>query len=165
MFSYFIFKFTPMYKHLPKELTFCFNVKTAWHAIMKMYNTMGLHHDLSAASGFILLNIDPKLGTPVTHIGRAIGMEPKGLTRTLKSFEEKGWIMRAADRQDKRMVRVFLTDKGKRKRAISRESVKQFNEALYQQISAADIQTFFRVVHMLKSQSRQAVPALVSTPL
>ena len=123
---------------------------------MKMYNVLGMDHDLSASSGFILLNIDPKQGTPVTHIGPAIGMEPKGLTRTLKSFEEKGWIIRESDKRDKRMVRVFLTDKGKRKRAISRESVKQFNEALYQQIPAEDIEAFFRVVQTLKNQTRSA---------
>jgi DNA-binding MarR family transcriptional regulator len=154
-----------MAKHLPKELTFCFNVKTAWHAIMKMYNTMGIDHDLSASSGFILLNIDPKQGTPVTHIGPAIGMEPKGLTRTLKSFEEKGWIIREADKQDKRMVRVFLTEKGKRKRAISRESVKQFNAALYQHIPEEDIEAFFRVIHILKNQTRQVSSDFVSTSL
>lgn len=143
-----------MAKQLPKESALCFNVKMAWHAISRMYNQIGIPYDLSAASGFILLNIDPDQGTPVTHIGPAIGMEPKGLTRTLKSFEEKGWIVRESDPQDKRRVRVMLTEKGRLMRDVARDTVIGFNQSVFEKVSPEDLDAFYRVIGQIHLQAR-----------
>ena len=76
--------------------------------------------------GYTLLNIDRE-GTPSTKLGPKMGMESRSLTRTLKSMEQLGLIERKADKSDRRMVRVFLTDEGKRVRDISRQRVLQLN--------------------------------------
>ena len=75
---------------MKKELTIDYNIKAAWHAIMRMYNQYGQDFDITASTGFVLLNIDSEQGTPATKIAPALGMESRSLTRMLKSLEEKG---------------------------------------------------------------------------
>jgi DNA-binding PadR family transcriptional regulator len=48
----------------------------------------------------------------------------------LNNLEEKGWIERRADPQDKRMVRVFLTPLGLRCRKEASQTVKAFHRFL-----------------------------------
>jgi DNA-binding MarR family transcriptional regulator len=64
----------------------------------------------------------------------------------LKTLEEKGWIYREIDPDDKRFVRVFLTEEGRKKRSFSREGVIIFNKMVQEQIPAEKLATFFEVI-------------------
>ena len=132
-----------------KEKTVDFHVKWAWHAISRMYNTYAARHDMTMAIGYVLLNIDLENGTPATKIGPSIGMEPRSLTRTLKSLEERGWIKRETDETDKRFVNVYLTEEGKIKREIAREGVITFNQMVREQIPLEKLVIFFDVIKEL----------------
>lgn len=106
--------------------------------------------------GYVLLNIDTQHGTPSTKLGPKMGMEPRSLTRTLKSMQEMGLIERRPDPDDGRLVRVFLTDLGKDKRKVSRETVIRFNESLQGKIEPQKLSVFFEVIeefnHFLDSE-------------
>lgn len=130
-----------------KEKTVDFHIKWAWHAISRMYNTYASRrYDMTMALGYVLLNIDFDHGTPATKIGPSIGMEPRSLTRTLKTLEERGWLRRETDEADKRFVKVILTDEGKRKREQAREGVISFNTMLRDQIPLDKLVVFFEVI-------------------
>ena len=64
----------------------------------------------------------------------------------LKSMEEKGFIYKKPDPEDKRSVRIFLTDLGIEKKAISRETVKAFNEEVFRTIEPDKLDAFFDVI-------------------
>ncbi|WP_028663969.1 MarR family winged helix-turn-helix transcriptional regulator [Runella zeae] len=130
-----------------KEKTVDFHIKWAWHAISRMYNTYASRrYGMTMAIGYVLLNIDTETGTPATKIGPSIGMEPRSLTRTLKTLEEKGWIRREIDENDKRFVKVFLTEEGRIKRDMAREGVISFNTMLREQIPLEKLVIFFEVI-------------------
>lgn len=131
---------------MKKEKTIDFYIKWAWHSISRMYNAYANPNDMTMAIGYVLLNIDSEKGTPATKIGPSIGMEPRSLTRMLKTLEEKGWIYREIDPDDKRFVRVFLTEEGRKKRSFSREGVIIFNKMIQEQISADKLAVFFEVI-------------------
>ena len=116
------------------EETFDFHMRWAWHKIARLYNNEAALHGLTMSTGFVLLNIDQKEGTPSTKLGPKMGMEPRSLTRTLKTMEDDGLIHRKADKTDKRSVRIYLTEKGKKKRDISREKVVYLNQKLSKQL-------------------------------
>ena len=111
-----------------------------------MYNVQAAEYGVSMATGMVLLNIDIKEGTPSTKLGPKMGMESRSLTRPLKTLEDKGIIYREADKHDKRMVRIFLTDLGKEKRELSKEKVLKFNYHLRQKIAQKDLDCFFSVM-------------------
>jgi MarR family transcriptional regulator, organic hydroperoxide resistance regulator len=131
---------------LKREETIDFNIKAAWHAIARMYNQQALKYGGTMSIGFALLNIHSEEGTPATKIGPLMGLETRSLTRLLKSMEEKGLITRAADKNDKRSVRIMLTKEGKRRKEMARETVLRFNEAIREEISGQKLNIFFEVV-------------------
>lgn len=114
-----------------------------------MYNVKAIQHDISTSIGFILLNIDEKNGTPATKIGPLLGMESRSLTRMLKTLEEKGLIVRKGDDTDRRLVRIFLTAEGKKKRDVSRNTVIEFNNNIRKAIPQDKLETFFEVVESI----------------
>ncbi|OZI09126.1 MarR family transcriptional regulator [Siphonobacter sp. BAB-5385] len=131
------------------EKTVDFHIKTAWYAISRMYNSSAAKVDMSMAVGYVLLNVD-KNGTPATKIAPLLGLEPRSLTRMLKTLEEKGWIYRQTDAEDKRVVNVFLTEEGKKKRDFAREGVLEFNEAIHQRVGEEKLQVFFEVMREIQ---------------
>lgn len=138
-----------------KEETVDHCIKTAWHAISRMYNQQAWKHDLTTAIGFVLLNIHSDHGTPATKIAPLMGLEARSLTRTLKTMEEKGLIRRAPDATDKRSVRIFLTDLGKEKKEVSRETVLHFNNRVRDQIAPQKLRTFFIVMSEINALALQ----------
>lgn len=130
-----------------KEETVDYNIKTAWHAIYRMYNQTAMKNDFTTSIGFVLLNIDSREGTPATKIAPLIGLESRSLTRMLKSMEEKGFVVKKPDSNDRRSVRIFLTDLGKEKKEISRKTVLGFNGLVRDLISDAKLRVFFEVIN------------------
>lgn len=114
-----------------------------------MYNEEASKYDGSMSVGFVLLNIDKENGTPSTALGPKMGIEPTSLTRTLKAMEDKGLIFRKPNPNDGRGVLVFLTNFGKEKRELSKETVLKFNEVIKQNIDAEKLQHFMQVTESI----------------
>lgn len=130
------------------EETVDFHVRWGWHGISRMYNYLGRSDGLSTAVGYLLLSVD-KEGTPSTQLGPKMGMEPRSLTRTLKNMEAAGLIVRKADGTDKRKVLVFLTEKGKQMRKLSKKAVIRFNEEIREMVSEEKLEVFFEVMNTM----------------
>ncbi|RZK18525.1 MAG: MarR family transcriptional regulator [Hymenobacter sp.] len=131
------------------EETVDYNIKVAWHAISRMYNTQATRYDITTSIGFVLLNIDQELGTPATKIAPLLGLETRSLTRILRSMEEKGLIYKQADTQDKRSVRIFLTELGLEKKEVSRQTVRHFNQKMRGKIPQSQLDVFFKVASQI----------------
>lgn len=130
-----------------KEETVDHNIKSAWHAIARMYNQQASQYEVTTSIGFVLLNIHSDEGTPATKIAPLMGLEARSLTRMLKTMEEKKLIYRSPDPVDKRSVRIYLTDLGKKKKDLSRASVLLFNNRVREQIPEHKLKVFFEVIN------------------
>ncbi len=133
------------------EETVDYNIKVAWHAISRMYNTQAAQNDITTSIGFVLLNIDQERGTPATKIAPLLGLETRSLTRILRSMEEKGLIYKQADSVDKRSVRIFLTALGLEKKEVSRQTVRHFNLKIREKIPQSQLDVFFKVAVQITS--------------
>jgi DNA-binding MarR family transcriptional regulator len=114
-----------------------------------MYNEEASKFDGSMAIGFALLSIDKEEGTPSSYISNRMGMEATSLTRTLKTLEEKGLIIRKKNPDDGRGVLIYLTELGKEKRELSRNTVLKFNEVIRQNVSDEKLQNFIEVADVI----------------
>jgi DNA-binding MarR family transcriptional regulator len=128
-----------------KDKTIDYILRATWQAVARMYNEEASKFEGSMAIGFALLSIDKEEGTPSTFISARMGMEATSLTRTLKTLEEKGLIIRKKNPEDGRGVLIYLTDFGKEMRAKSKETVLQFNETIRKNISDEKLQNFMEV--------------------
>lgn len=128
-----------------------YHIKATWYAISRMYNQQAAKYDITMSIGFALLTIHPEEGTPATKIAPQMGLEARSLTRILKTMEERGYIHKKPDPHDGRSVRIFLTDLGMEKRAISRDTVLRFNEVVRGRIPQEKLDVFFSVTDEISS--------------
>ncbi len=136
---------------MEKKETTCSRIKQSWHAISRMYNNEAVNHDLTTTTGFILLNIDSHVGTPSTQIGPLLGMEATSLTRTINQLEQKGIIKRKKDQNDARVVRMMLTAKGKKKKEVSKKTVRDFNSIIAERYSTEELEHFHAMLEEITS--------------
>lgn len=132
-----------------KDLTIDYALRTTWQAVTRMYNEQAAKFESTMATGFALLSIDPDEGTPSTSLGPRMGMEATSLSRTLKSMEERGLIIRKPNPDDGRGVLIYLTDFGKEKREYSKDRVLKFNESIKNKISEEKLKHFYEVTETI----------------
>ena len=124
------------------------HIKSTWHNMFKMYNQVAAKYGTTQATGLVLLSID-KEGTPSTSIAPSLGMESTSMSRIMKTLEENELIYRKKDRKDKRMVRIFLTEKGVEKRKIAKKVVAGFHELIGEEIPQSKLSMFFEVMESI----------------
>ena len=132
-----------------KDKTIDYVLRATWQAVSRMYNEEASKYGATMATGFALLSIDRENGTPSTALGPRMGMEATSLTRTLKSMEEKGLIYRKPNPNDGRGVLIYLTEFGKEKRDLSKNTVLKFNETVKQNISPEKLLHFMEVSEII----------------
>lgn len=134
-----------------KENTIDYCLRTTWQAVMKLYNEQASKFDVTMAVGFALLSIDQIEGTPSTALGPRMGMEATSLSRTLKTMETRGLIVRKPNPSDGRSVLIHLTEFGLEKRAFAKEQVITFNEAVRNAVSPQKIDHFYEVIEAINN--------------
>ncbi|NOR88282.1 MAG: MarR family transcriptional regulator [Bacteroidales bacterium] len=131
-----------------------YQVKATWQSIVKMYNRITVENDFSQAIGYVLINVK-KEGIPVTKIAPLMGIEPTSLSRLLKTMEEKGLIYRKKDDSDRRVVKLYLTQKGFELKKISRKIVLDYNKMIHEHISDEELEVFFDVMNRVRKLTCQ----------
>ena len=87
-----------------------------------------------------------------------MGLESRSLTRLLKSMEDNKLIVRKADKNDKRLVRIYLTKEGKRQRENAKQIVIRFNESVREEIPSRKLNVFFEVIQQIQMLSKKNEP-------
>lgn len=134
---------------MKREKTIDHALRATWQSVAKTYNEQAMKHDSTMAVAMALLYIDFDHGTPSTALGPSMGMESTSLSRILKSMEDKGLIFREKNPEDGRGVLIKLTDLGKEKREISKQSVLQFNNTVKAHIDEEKLNHFFEVTDLI----------------
>jgi DNA-binding MarR family transcriptional regulator len=132
-----------------KEKTIDYVLRATWQAVARMYNEEATKYDATMSTGFALLSLDREDGTPSTALAPTMGMEATSLTRTLKSMEDRGLIIRKKNPNDGRGVLIYLTEFGKEKRELSRNTVLKFNDTIRKNIPAEKLQHFMEVAESI----------------
>ncbi|MBK7240621.1 MAG: winged helix-turn-helix transcriptional regulator [Flavobacteriales bacterium] len=127
------------------EETIDFPIRKVWSRISRLYNSEASKYGGTMAIGQILLSIDPG-GTPSTKLGPKMGMESRSLVRILQNMDVEGLIKRVPCGDDKRIVRIHLTAKGKKMRDVSRDTVIKFNEAVQSRFTKNQLDSFRAVM-------------------
>jgi MarR family transcriptional regulator, organic hydroperoxide resistance regulator len=132
-----------------QDKTIDYILRYTWQAVARMYNEEATKYGATMATGFALLSIDKEKGTPSTTLGPKMGMEATSLTRTLKSMEDKGLIFRKKNPADGRGVLIYLTNLGKEKRELSKNTVLLFNETVKANLSDEKLKNFIEVSEII----------------
>ncbi|VAW18938.1 Transcriptional regulator, MarR family [hydrothermal vent metagenome] len=142
---------------MEKEKTIDHALRATWQAVAKVYNEQAAKHESTMAMAMALLYIDFDKGTPSTALGPSMGMEATSLSRILKNMEDKRLIYREKNPKDGRSVFIKLTEFGKEKREVSKNSVLKFNQTIKENISEEKINHFFEVTDLINQMINQKV--------
>ena len=134
-----------------KVQTIEYALRSTWQLITQMYNEKAMEYDATMTMAFTLLSVDAE-GTPSTALGPKMGMEGTSLSRILNVMEEKNYIYRQPNPEDGRSVLIFLTEQGKEKRALSKQTVLEFNNSIINNVSSEKLDHFFFFIHIIKTQ-------------
>ena len=135
--------------------TIGYQVKTTWQSIVKMYNRLTSEYDFSQAEGSVLISIK-KGGIPVTKIAPLMGIEPTSLSRLLKTMEDKELIYREKDKNDRRVVRLYLTKKGLEVKKTTRNMVLDYNKRIYDEIGHEKMEEFIDTMSKIREITCQS---------
>lgn len=128
-----------------------FHLRSTLFATKRMYNVLAAENGITQGIGYVLINIG-KEGMPATKIAPIMGMTSSSLSRLLKSMEDDGYIYRKHDNRDKRVVKVFVTEKGLKQREMVKKAVIDFNKRVMAKITPEEMETFEKVNALIREQ-------------
>ena len=122
-------------------------LKTAWQIVSRMYNVEASKYKATISTAHFLLNVDSHEGSYASDIAPQLGTESTSLSRIINSLEKDKFIVRKPDKEDKRKIKIILTAKGKQKKEIAKNYVRDFNQLVAQRIGKNRIEEFFKTVN------------------
>ena len=117
--------------NIPELLT---NLTTHYNAIFRQYSS---RLSLTAPQAFHLLSI-PVDGISMSGLAKKLGLDTSTLTRNIQKLEKLGLVRRKQDRNDKRILVVYLTDKGRGRVEKIEESLLDLNFSMMKYIDLDD---------------------------
>ncbi len=138
------------------EETVDFHLRSTLFSMMRMYNLIAAENGITQAIGYVLILIKEE-GIPATKIAPVMGMGTSSLTRLLKNMENDGLLYRKHDKHDKRVVNIFLTDRGRELREKAKAVVIEFNKKLNQQITPKEMEAFAKVSGIIRNQVQKEI--------
>ncbi len=143
------------------EQTVDSHLRSTLFAMRRMYNLLAAQNGITQGIGYALVNIG-KDGVPATKIAPMMGMTSSSLSRLLRKMEDDKLIYRKPEKEDKRVVRIFLTEDGYTLREKIKDVVINFNERLFKKISVQDFEAFVRITDIIKEQVKDDVSEFIS---
>ena len=138
------------------EDTVDFHLRSTLFAMRRMYNLIALENGITQGIGYALINMGEE-GIPATKIAPLMGMTSSSLSRMLKTMQDEGMIYRQPDKDDKRIVRIFLTVEGEILRDRVEQVVLNFNNELFKKLDIEALRAFERVNNIIKEQVKQEI--------
>jgi DNA-binding MarR family transcriptional regulator len=117
--------------------------------------SIGLHH----AQGMILFQLWQEDGIPQGTLAQALHIRPPTATSTLRRMERDGWVDRRRGQSDRRIVRVYLTDKAKKLRREARASFRELDREMTSLLTLQEHETLTKALRKVyRYLSGQTVP-------
>ncbi|MDP6134043.1 MAG: MarR family transcriptional regulator [Candidatus Marinimicrobia bacterium] len=110
------------------------NLTTHYNALFRQYSS---RLSLTAPQAFHLLSI-PVDGISMSGLANKLGLDTSTLTRNIQKLEKLGLVRRKQDRNDKRILVVYLTDKGRGRVEKIEESLLDLNFSMMKYIDLDD---------------------------
>ena len=117
--------------NIPELLT---NLTTHYNAILRQYSS---RLSLTAPQAFHLLSV-PVDGISMSGLANKLGLDTSTLTRNIQKLEKLDLVRRKQDRNDKRILVVYLADKGRKKVEKMEESLFDLNFSMMKYIDLDD---------------------------
>lgn len=115
-------------------------------------------NEFNGAQGRILYVLWQTDSVPIVELSKKTGLAKTTLTSMLDRMEEAGLINRNYDREDRRQIRITLTEKSRELSGKYDEISEKMNEIYYKGFSDSEIEQFenylIRIINNLNESGR-----------
>jgi DNA-binding MarR family transcriptional regulator len=108
-----------------------------------------LHMDISLPEIFVLGRLSSNEEPSMSELGRGISMDLSTLTRTVDKLVKKEFVVRKPDPEDRRVVRVAMTAKGRKIINRFEEQRKKHIESILHQMTSPEIRDLLNIFKTL----------------
>lgn len=98
-----------------------------------------------------------------TELAKRANIAASSLTRVLNKLEKSQYTMRTPSKDNRRIIHITITEKGKEEYLNSNESLMSFMENVIQKMGEEDIHTLINLLHKLSSYSHDEYSEKVTT--
>ena len=91
----------------------------------------------------------------VSDVVRRLDVMPPAVSRTLKNLEEKKWIVRTVNSQDRRNMYVELTEEGEKELEKMCRKMSEITERILQKMDQKELQKMIQILHQLYDISKR----------
>ncbi|MCG8401040.1 MAG: MarR family transcriptional regulator [Firmicutes bacterium] len=116
----------------------CYEMKMTMKKIEKHFTRSLKEYSLNFAQSLILFSLLEKDGCTLSEIGNRAQIENSSLTTMADKLEKEGLVERKLDIQDRRIIRLFLTEAGRNTGQIVFAEGAAFNRRLKTILSGAE---------------------------
>ncbi|HNX27830.1 MAG TPA: MarR family transcriptional regulator [Syntrophomonadaceae bacterium] len=127
----------------------CFNMRAA---MKKIDRNLGQHLEpfgISIPQSFILKSLLEENGTTLKEIGNRTLIDSSSMTVLVDKLEKDKLVERQLDAQDRRAIRIFITDSGRELAEQVLEMANAFNEKLRGLIADENKEVFLQGVNSI----------------
>jgi DNA-binding MarR family transcriptional regulator len=111
---------------------------------------------LSVIEWYILRALYDQDGQHASDLANAVGRAATSFTPNLDKLQDKNLIERRPDPGDRRAVRIFLTDKGRKIEKQVNEAAVEIEKQIRSQFPQAEYETFLDIVARLQSMDAES---------
>lgn len=105
--------------------------------------------DVSTPELFVLSYLPPEREPNMSEIGRALSIDFSTLTRLIDKLVNKSLVERRSDPQDRRVVRVTLTERGKEIILGVEKEKKRRIVSILRRLSEEEIESLLRIMRII----------------
>jgi DNA-binding MarR family transcriptional regulator len=111
--------------------------------------------DISGSQHSLVLAVCKNPGASQEELARLIALNKSTVARFLSGFEERGYVTRVTDGEDKRVSRVYPTEKMLALYPREREVTDEWNRLICEGIPEGEIEVFRSVLSKMELRSRE----------
>lgn len=112
---------------------------------------LGISFAVTPSQWAALAWLDEDNGIPIGTLAHHLDIEASVTTGIVQRLEQRGLLERVHDREDRRVVKIFLTQQGRDLVQVLEPVVLAFHERLFQGFSAEEQRAFVAQLHHLMS--------------
>ena len=102
------------------------------------------------------MGVELVLTLPEQELAKHIGVKPPSITVMLKKLEAEAYIEKKQDENDQRIMRIFLTEKGKNIAAKMETVMEQLEQEAFANMNEQEVMLFRRLLLQMRDNLKSA---------
>ncbi|MGE5417685.1 MAG: MarR family winged helix-turn-helix transcriptional regulator [Acidobacteriota bacterium] len=117
----------------------CYAMKGTMRKLERQIGREFEKYGINLAQSFVLFSLLENDGLTLTEVGTRSRIENSTLTTMVDRLEKDGLVERRLDPQDRRMVRLFITDQGRELAEMVLSKGAEFNQFLKKNLAGMEV--------------------------